>query len=782
MATTTSSVHKFLGPPELYTSQSSKSINSTTSSDLVAHNFNNAENSYPPPPYSYGAYPPPLPLSYVYGAYFPPPPYSYGAYPPPPPPSYGDYHPPPPPPSYGDYHPPPPYSYEAYPPPPPPPYSYGVYPSPSYSYPPPSDPSPPPPPLDPPPSLGGVSSLRGYTENGSATYVSTENPLLDFFFHIVPDTPSESVTARLKSAWAYDPLKALKLICNLRGVRGTGKSDREGFYAAALWLHKHHPKTLAGNVKAIADFGYFKDLPEILYRLQEGVDVREKLKEEWLKKKNPRTKRIGLFDRKRHKYFYVKWKVTRARKKNKLPICERGHREKRIAASRRRDAAEKETARGLRTAKTMEKWKKAVDKYNGDADYRFLHDAISALFAQCLISDVELLNAGQLKKISWAAKWCPSLGSSFDKSTLLCESIARRIFVRDSYPEYAHLEEAHYACRIRDRLRKEFLAPLRRAMDLPEVYMGCNQWDSLPYNRVPSVAMKNYKYTFARRDETRFNNYLESVKRGETSIAAGALLPHLILDSLNGKKGQDVAELQWKRMVDDLSKIGKLNDCLAISDVSGSMSGTPMDVSVALGLLVSDLCQEPWKGKLITFSTDPKLHKIEGEMLKSKMESIKRMDWGGSTDFQKVFDLILQVAVDGELREDQMIKRLFVFSDMEFNEASRKESNRNNYYNMPNSIQASKDNESEWETDYRLIQKKFRAKGYKVPEIVFWNLRDSSATPVLGEQKGVALVSGFSKNMLKLFLESGSVRDLQPIAIMEKAISGAEYNNLVVLD
>ncbi|KAI3908020.1 hypothetical protein MKW98_003665 [Papaver atlanticum] len=91
--------------------------------------------------------------------------------------------------------------------------------------------------------------------------------------------------------------------------------------------------------------------------------------------------------------------------------------------------------------------------------------------------------------------------------------------------------------------------------------------------------------------------------------------------------------------------------------------------------------------------------------------------------------------------------------------------------------------ENEWETDYRVIQKKFRAAGYKkVPEIVFWNLRDSLATPVTGEQKGVALVSGFSKNMLMLFLEGANLNDLQPVAVIERAISGAEYNKLVVVD
>ena len=131
-----------------------------------------------------------------------------------------------------------------------------------------------------------------------------------------------------------------------------------------------------------------------------------------------------------------------------------------------------------------------------------------------------------------------------------------------------------------------------------------------------------------------------------------------------------------------------------------------------------------------------------------------------NTDFQKVFDLILEVAVNGNLKEDQIIKRVFVFSDMEFDQAS---ANR-------------------WETDYEAIQRKFREKGYgsAIPEIVFWNLRDSRATPVPGTQKGVALVSGYSKNLMKLFLDNDGA--INPVAIMEAAISGEEYQKLAVLD
>ena len=67
-----------------------------------------------------------------------------------------------------------------------------------------------------------------------------------------------------------------------------------------------------------------------------------------------------------------------------------------------------------------------------------------------------------------------------------------------------------------------------------------------------------------------------------------------------------------------------------------------------------------------------------------------------------------------------------------------------------------------------------------VLEIVFWNLRNSDATPVPSHQKGVALVSRFSKNLLKLFLEGGE--DLNAVHTMKLAIAGDEYNKLVFVD
>nr|XP_043629551.1 uncharacterized protein LOC122600841 [Erigeron canadensis] len=625
--------------------------------------------------------------------------------------------------------------------------------------------------------------LLSFTENNSATYISSQNPCLDFFFHVVPDTSPQDVINRVQSAWAHDPLTTLKLICNLRGVRGSGKSDKQCFYIAALWLHHNHPKTLANNVANFVEFGYFKDLLEILYRIVKGHDVREKQKHDWLAKKMAKGRGVA-----RKRYFLSKKKKREETKEAGGRDTERAKRresvsrEERVEANKVRMEEEKERAKALRREKEVRMVGKANDMYNSDMNYKYLHDKVSLYFAICLKSDIDMLNSGDKMKISLAAKWCPSVDSSYDKALLMCESIGKILYPRNGDLELEGLDEVTYVIKVKNRLRKEVLVPLHSALMLPEVYMSAKEWSLVCYERVASIAMKKYTDIFLHRDNKRFREYLENVKAGDAKIAAGALLPHDIIRSLNRGSGAGiVAELQWKRMVDDLLNKGKLTNCIAVCDVSGSMSGTPMEVSVALGLLVSELSAEPWKGHVITFSQSPELHLIEGRNLRSKTEFIRNMDWGFNTNFQRVFDKMLEVAVNGKLSEDDMVKRVFVFSDMEFDQASS----------------------DPWETDYEAIQRKFKSCGYeKVPEIVFWNLRDSPSTPVTANQKGVALLSGFSKNLLTLFLEEGGVikpedmpvttsdgadtktgdEGLNPESTMEAAISGELYQKLVVCD
>ncbi|XVF28615.1 hypothetical protein REPUB_Repub15cG0045300 [Reevesia pubescens] len=647
----------------------------------------------------------------------------------------------------------------------------------------------------------------GFPKNESFMNSNTANPCLDLFFFALPSTPRYALVNLLQKAWSYDPLITLKLVCNLRGVRGTGKSDKEGFYAAALWLHKNHPKTLVCNVRVFAEFGCYKDLLEILYRLSEGENARENEKKEchrWLNRK--------IRNSKRKKGRWLNRKIRNSTRKPQFPRDFMGSQKTKKASEN------KENANSLRKEMQLNKAKKAYERYFSDPMYRLLHDCIADMFAEDLKKDIEFLNSGEVRKVGLASKWCPSINSAYDKATLICESIGRRMFPRESDPDYEGIEESHYAFRVRDRLRKQVLVPLHKALELPELYMSSKQWDSLPYNRVPSVAMKNYKNHFLSHDNQRFCGHIEDVRKEDETIAAGALLPHEIISSL--KDAQEVAELQWRRMVEGLKNKGKLNNCIAVCDVSGRMAGTPMEVCVALGLLISELCEEPWKGKVITFGSNPELHMIQGDSLLSKTQVLRKLDRGIYVDFEEVFDRILKVAIDGKLKEDQMIKRIFVFSGMEFNEASRQNYNHNisNYSNGKTSgyynpfsysdtyseedymlllgdeddwyaicerevkveEKQRKFSEKSWESMYEGIQRKFQDNGLKMPEIVFWNLKNSAAMPVPSNQGGVALVSGFSKNLMELFLDNGGIID--PVTLMEQAISGELYQKLSLYD
>ncbi|XP_021802090.1 uncharacterized protein LOC110746184 [Prunus avium] len=344
-----------------------------------------------------------------------------------------------------------------------------------------------------------------------------------------------------------------------------------------------------------------------------------------------------------------------------------------------------------------------------------LHDRVSDLFAEKLKSDIGKLKKQDIHEISSTPYFCPSIDSYMERATLLCESVARKIFRRESSPEYRVVSGAHYAYRVRDRLRKEVLVPLINALDYFD--------DS---GRKPCAVKK----------------YLEDVKGGnggvKCNIAAGALLPNEIVGYADDVDVGQVTELQWKAMVMWLKKQGKLKNCLAVCDVSSSsMAGIQnyMDVSVGLGLLLSQLSEEPcWKGKVISFSPNPELHLVGGDNLQSKCEFVRRMDCGGSKiDLHKVFDLILEAAVKGNLKAEQMVKK-----------------------------------------------SEFKEKGYEenaVPEIVYWKL-DTLAVP--RRQPGLANLGGFSVDLLKLFLDNDG--EVSPYHVMEAAISPKHYQNLAVVD
>jgi len=295
------------------------------------------------------------------------------------------------------------------------------------------------------------------------------------------------------------------------------------------------------------------------------------------------------------------------------------------------------------------------------------------------------------------------------------------------------------------------------------------------------------------------------VAAGKRSISGATLLPHTLLHEAlqcNDEVDRKVIEAQWNTLVETLKASGALDNSLAVCDVSGSMgsirsriSGNtvwPIFPAVALSIILAQIARPPWNNAFITFSANPKVERINPtDGLVSVASFMEGTDWQMNTDFNAVFTkLLLPMAKECQLPKDEMIKRLFVFSDMEFD-------------------QSSLHGGAAWETEHQKVVKAFEEAGYDVPEIVYWNLQGArGAKPVTAnETSGVSLMSGFSANMMKVFMDGGEdvvevevveeegddgqdgevvvkkiQRKMTPDQIMRKALDKASYATLVVLD
>ena len=339
-----------------------------------------------------------------------------------------------------------------------------------------------------------------------------------------------------------------------------------------------------------------------------------------------------------------------------------------------------------------------------------------------------------------------------------CEGIIQKL-----YPDCYKYRDVD----LRIRFFREYLFSIRRAVEIPESFIGSGDWNLVNYYRMPSRCQGIYGERYRRHDQERYDAYINLAKEqalsGErvTMIAAGALLPHEITQKVSRSNGalNDVLGLQWLRIIQDVKDNGKLPNALAICDVSGSMMGQPIQVSVALALLVSDITDGLFSNQVITFSERPEfiqLPKATVDNLSSRVAFMEGMDWGRNTNFQAVFDLIFENARKENLEADKMPSIIFCFSDMEFDEA----------------------HEGNWKTDLELVRAKYTKAGYEVPTIVFWNLDDTDSKPASFEEPGVVMLSGFSAGMLKAFLEFQLDSIPTPL---EQMIQMLQYYNGLVL-
>jgi hypothetical protein len=313
---------------------------------------------------------------------------------------------------------------------------------------------------------------------------------------------------------------------------------------------------------------------------------------------------------------------------------------------------------------------------------------------------------------------------------------------------------------------KRYRKTLVNLTQVVETQMCENSWDDINFNHVPSVAASRYKKAF-NRHTPKYKEWVEKLMKGDADVKvnAGAVYPYDVLKGLikhydrNKLSETELSALtaQW----DALPNYVGDNNVLPLVDVSGSMTckaggyssksqTTCLKVAVSLGLYCADKNTGPFKDTFLTFSERTELLHLKGNIIQ-KIKQMISSSWNMNTNLHAAFERILEVAKDGGVSRQNMPQVLLIMSDMQFDCCVQFDDNA-----------------------MKMIERKYKAAGYDLPKIVFWNLNDGGNVPVQEGKAGTALVSGFSPSILKSIL-SGNLDDITPQAIMLKTILQDKY-------
>lgn len=380
-------------------------------------------------------------------------------------------------------------------------------------------------------------------------------------------------------------------------------------------------------------------------------------------------------------------------------------------------------------------------------------------------------------EVSLAAKWAPREKSSFG---WLYEILATNYFKEflETARNDVQMKKAGLKCKTEYR---KILSALNRHIDTLQVRQCEQTWSSIDFNKVTSISMSKQKKAFLnikKNGDVRFpesndrivcaanfNAHIQRAVKGEVEMKgkrvgmADFTKQALELLGRRNNAEMDLLNSQWR---DNATQTGALGKMIAMVDVSGSMSGDPMNVAIALGIRIAE--KSVIGNRVMTFHSNPSWINLDGcEDFISKVAVVQRAEWGMNTNFHTALDMILSAIVQNKMApEDVQDMILVVLSDMQ----------------MDAGDSCNKD------ALYKTMEKKYADAGmrvhgapYKPPHILFWNLRSTSGFPSLANQKNASMMSGFSPALLNLFCDQGmeALQSCTPWSLLQKSLENDRY-------
>lgn len=331
----------------------------------------------------------------------------------------------------------------------------------------------------------------------------------------------------------------------------------------------------------------------------------------------------------------------------------------------------------------------------------------------------DILDMKDNKSISLLAKWLPSCNTS---------SAETRRLARKIYTFFG----------INERTYRKTLSAMRKYLNIVEKKMSANEFNTIDYEAVPSVAMTRYRSAFGKHDFERFNAYINAVTNGEAKINASVSYPYeLIMPYVRHFNGwsartpeiDDILEAQWKALP---NYVDGNHNVIVMADVSGSMTADnykPLATSTSLAIYFAERNTGDYKNLIMTFTDHPMLYEINpNDTLASKAAQVNS-HVGFNTNLDEAFQKIYDIAINsGEAPE-----ALVVISDGEIDCYC----SRMKYYGGVEGIA------EKW-------QRVYANAGLIAPKIIMWNVESRGSRFIADKtNEGVSYISGSSAATFK---------------------------------
>ncbi len=395
------------------------------------------------------------------------------------------------------------------------------------------------------------------------------------------------------------------------------------------------------------------------------------------------------------------------------------------------------------------------------------------------------------KPISLIAKWMPRKSLNNKKYDWFFEKLA--YYYYQEYIATSNKNTIHKAKRKCEMNMRKTLSSLNKYSHTLEIKLTDKKWRYIDFNEVPSLSMNKYYYSFL--NETKLGNvkYDNNDRKmcsekfkdfidNKTNINVSKITPYYLVKEVVKNKLWDhcrtnsyqrkLLNKQWNSYVK--SKNIDIKNIIPMIDLSYSMekeANKPLYTSIAMGILISEINNNIFKNRVLTFDSNPSWIKFNEEQdFCDKVKKIIDNRWGCEPNLYKSCRLILDTITKHNIRPKELKNlTIAIFSNMQINDNCPiylfKSTNilYNNIKSMFINIGVNNTNNKS---------------PYPVPHILFWNLISGDGFPCAVSTYNSTMLSGYNDNLLKYLTFKKSKHNLKyitPTDMINEILSQHRY-------